>query len=181
MSLDKKYLIMRVNYVCFTFDDDDDNDYYFGLGLDNRDVRTIDFIIINIDVMEITKEITILHDHFYREIFNCYFFPNNIFLLQLFETEDLDQDKYRYYSIIEVRLDISKKQENLSNEHKKDSENYKLPRLKIPTDDSFSCGSVLDIYFKDHMTIPYVYAGYIPSGKLIICEKNNLEIYYFEK
>lgn len=186
MSLDKKYLIMRVNCEDYTslYDDDVDDDVNEDVddyGLENEN-HYIDFIIINIDVMEIIKEITILYDHYYEElVFNCYLFPNNIFLLQLFETEDLVQDKYRHYSTIEVRLDISIKEENLSNEHKKDSENYKLPRLKIPIDDSFFCGSVLDIYFRDYISIPYVYVGYIPSGKLIICGKNNLEIYYFEK
>ena len=58
--------------------------------------------------------------------------------------------------------------------------NYKF-RLKIPIDSGCYCDSLLDIDYDDYIKIPYVYAGYIPSGKLIICQKNNLEIYYFEK
>ena len=177
ISLDKKYLIMRVNCDIYHFDED-----YSGLEeYENSNINHIDFIIINIDVMQIIKEITLLYNHDYEElVFNCYFFPNNIFILQLFETEDLIQDKYRHYSTIEVKLDISLTEDNL-NELKKDSENYNLPHLKIPIDGGFHCGSVLDIYFNDYISIPNIYAGYIPSGKLILCKKDNLEIYYFEK
>ena len=170
MSLDKKYLIMRVNCNINFYDDDDD----FGLEYKDMNIHHTDFIIIDTFTMKITREITILFYHNYEElVFNCYLFPNNIFLLQLCETEDWGQDKYRHYKTIEVSLDISMNEDILDG-------NYKC-HLKIPKDGGFFCGSLPDIYFNNYIRIPYVYAGYIPSGKLIICKQNNLEIYYFEK